>query len=206
MLLIRHNLDVMHIEKNVFENVFNTVMNVPGKTKDTSKSIQELNEYCRRPELEKAEGMIKCLKACYTLDKIGKQVLCEWVKNLRYPDGYASNLALCVDMQKLKLFGIKSHDCHVFMQRLLLVTFRELLPHNVWKALTELSMFFKDLTSTIIKNDDMARLEEEIPDILCNLERIFPPSFFNSMEHLPVHLPHEARLAGPVQYRWMYPF
>ena len=68
-LLIRHNLDVMHIEKNVFDNVFNTVMNVPGKTKDTSKSRQELNEYCRHPELEKAEGMTKYPKAFYTLDK-----------------------------------------------------------------------------------------------------------------------------------------
>ena len=67
-------------------------------------------------------------------------------------------------------------------------------------------MFFKDLTSTIIKNDDMARLEEEIPVILCKIERKFPPSFFDSIENLPVHLPHEARLFGPVQYRWMYPF
>ena len=132
--------------------------------------------------------------------------MCEWVKNLRYPDGYASNLARCMDMQKLKLFGMKSHDCHVFMQRLLPVAFRELLPQNVWKALTKLSMFFKDLTSTIIKNDDMARLEEEIPVILCKLECIFTPSFFDSMEHFPVHLPHKARLARPVQYRWMYPF
>ena len=76
----------------------------------------------------------------------------------------------------------------------------------MWKALTKLSMFFKDLTSTIIKNDDMARLEEEIPVILCKLERIFPPSFFDLIENLPVHLPHEARFAGPVQCRWMYPF
>ena len=133
-------------------------------------------------------------------------MLCEWVKNLRYPDGYASNLARCVDMQKLKLFGMKSHDCHVFMQRLLPIAFRELLPQNVWKALTELSIFFKDLISTIIKNDDMARLEEEIPVFLCKLEHIFPPSFFDSMQHLLVHLPYEARLVRPVQYRWMYPF
>ena len=94
-------------------------------------------------------------------------------------------------MQKLNLFGMKSHDCHVFMQRLFPVAFRELLPHNIWKKLTELSMFFKDLTSTIIKNDEMARLDEEIPIFLCKLERIFPLSFFDSMEHLPVHLPHE---------------
>ena len=109
-------------------------------------------------------------------------------------------------MQKLKLFGMMSHDCHVFMQRLLSIAFCELLPQNVWNTLTELNMFFKDLTSTIIKNDDMARLEEEIPVILCKLECIFPPSFFDSMEHLLVHLPHEARLAGFVQYLWMYHF
>ena len=109
-------------------------------------------------------------------------------------------------MQKLKLFGMKSHDCHVFMQRLLSIAFCELLSQNVWKELIELSMFFKDLTTTIIKNDEMARLEEEIPVILCKLECIFPLSFIDSMEHLLIHLPHEAGLAGPVQYRWMYPF
>nr|KAJ0208042.1 hypothetical protein LSAT_V11C500277330 [Lactuca sativa] len=26
------------------------------------------------------------------------------------------------------------------------------------------------------------------------------------MEHLPVHFPYETKIAGPVQYRWMYPF
>ena len=30
-LLIRHNLDVMHIEKNFFDNLFNTIMNIEGK-------------------------------------------------------------------------------------------------------------------------------------------------------------------------------
>lgn len=52
----------------------------------------------------------------------------------------------------------------------------------------------------------MERLERDIPQILCKLERIFPPGLFDSIEHLPVHLPYEARIAGPIQYRWMYPF
>ncbi|WRX10358.1 protein of unknown function DUF4216 - like 1 [Theobroma cacao] len=26
------------------------------------------------------------------------------------------------------------------------------------------------------------------------------------MEHLPIHLPYEAKVGGPVQYRWIYPF
>ena len=36
--LLRHNLDVMHIEKNYFDNIFNTVMDVKGKTKDNEKA------------------------------------------------------------------------------------------------------------------------------------------------------------------------
>ena len=128
------------------------------------------------------------------------------MKNLKFPDGYASNMGRCVDIRKLKLFEMKSHDCHVFMQRLLPIAFRELLPTNVWQGLTELSLFFKDLTSTTITVANMERLERDIPIIICKLERIFPPGFFDSMEHLPIHLPYETRIAGLVQYRWMYPF
>ena len=36
-LLLRHNIDVMFTERNVFMNIFNTVMDVTGKTKDTFK-------------------------------------------------------------------------------------------------------------------------------------------------------------------------
>ena len=75
--LIRHNLDVMHIEKNVFENVFNTVMQVEGKNKDNEKAREDLKVLCRRPELEKNEAIRKFPKACYTLDKPSKQILCE---------------------------------------------------------------------------------------------------------------------------------
>jgi len=44
-------------------------------------------------------------------------------------------------------------------------------------------------------------MEQNIPVILCELERIFPLRFFNVMEHLPIHLPKEALMGGPVQYR-----
>ena len=52
----------------------------------------------------------------------------------------------------------------------------------------------------------MRILALEISVILCKLEWIFPPAFFDSMEHLPIYLPYEARIAGLLQFRWMYPF
>ena len=86
------------------------------------------------------------------------------------------------------------------------VAFKHLLPTNVWKAITEISQFFRDLCSSTLQVEDMIRLESNIPEIICKLEKIFPPAFFNSMEHLPIHLPYEAKVGGPFQYRWMYPF
>ncbi|KAL0346479.1 UNVERIFIED_CONTAM: hypothetical protein Scaly_1663900 [Sesamum calycinum] len=70
-------------------------------------------------------------------DQRQKRKVCEWVKCLRFPDRYASNLSKCVDMTELRLHGMKSHDCHIFMQKLILVTFREMVPKHVWSALTE---------------------------------------------------------------------
>ena len=148
----------------MFENIFNRGMNVDWKIKDNAKSRLDLMEICRRPKLYVVDG--KFPKACYTLDKNGRNELCVWVQNLRFPYGYASNIARCVNMRKHKLFGMKSHDCHVFMQRLIPIAFREMLPSAVWQALTELILFSKDLTSTVLKTEAMMRLESEIPIII----------------------------------------
>ena len=47
----------------------------------------------------------------------------------------------------------------------------------------------------------------ETSEIVCKIELIYLPCFFDSMmEHLDVLiLPDEAVHRGPVQYRWMYP-
>ena len=69
-----------------------------------------------------------------------------------------------------------------------------------------MGQFFRDLCLSKVHVDDVVQLEENVAEILCKLERVFPPAFFNVMEHPPVHLPHELKLGGPVQYRWMYDY
>ena len=51
----------------------------------------------------------------------------------------------------------------------------------------------------------MERLRDKIPTILCDLQKIYSPVFFDVMVHLVVHLSDEALLRGLVQYGWMYP-
>ena len=52
--------------------------------------------------------------------------------------------------------------------------------------------------------NDLQHVQDRIAITLCHLEKIFPPSFFNIMEHLPIHLAEEAMLVGAVQFWWMY--
>ncbi|GKB04490.1 RNA-directed DNA polymerase [Tanacetum coccineum] len=42
--LLRHSLDVMHIEKNIFDNLLGTLMNWDGKSKDNENSRKDLKE------------------------------------------------------------------------------------------------------------------------------------------------------------------
>ena len=41
--------------------------------------------------------------------------------------------------------------------------------------------------------------------LLCDLERIFPPGFFNPMQHMILHLADECIKGGPNWCRWQYP-
>ena len=50
-LKLPHNLDVMHIEKNICENILGTLLNVQGKTKDTTNARLDLFDMGIRPEL-----------------------------------------------------------------------------------------------------------------------------------------------------------
>jgi len=71
---------------------------------------------------------------------------------------------------------------------------------------TAIGAFFRDLSTRTFKEEVIEQLHHNIPIILCNLEKIFPPSFFDVMEHLVDHLPYEALLRGPVHNGWMYPY
>ncbi|GJS23167.1 putative transposase-associated domain-containing protein [Tanacetum coccineum] len=53
---------------------------------------------------------------------------------------------------------------------------------------------------------ELDKMQAELVVTLCLLEKFFPPSFFDIMIHLTVHLTREVKLCGPICFRWMYPF
>nr|GEV29809.1 hypothetical protein [Tanacetum cinerariifolium] len=62
------------------------------------------------------------------------------------------------------------------------------------------------ICSQTLMEDDMLKAQSKVIDILCNLELIYPPGFFDIMIHLVIHLPLEALEGGPIRPRWMYTF
>ena len=120
----------MHIKKNVFDNVFNTIMDIQDETKDNVKARMNLIEYCRRKELELHQlpnGRYLKLKAKLTLFIEQRKAVYKWVSELKIPDGYASNLHRCANLREGKFFEMKSHNYHVFKECLLPIAFAELL-------------------------------------------------------------------------------
>lgn len=143
--MLRHNLDVMHIEKSVFDSVFNTVMNDPANTKNNKKARLDLPLNYIRGDLQLhplPNGKMAKPKAKFSLTSEEAKLVCRWIKELKMPDCYASNLSRCADVTNGKMKRMKYYDCHVFMECLLLIAFRS-LPSEIWKPLTELSHFLK---------------------------------------------------------------
>jgi hypothetical protein len=206
--LLRHNLDVMHIEKNVLDNIIGTLLGMKGKTKDNYEARLDLEEMGLRGELHPVRtnhNKTILPASCFTMSNKEKYDFLAILANVKVPDGYASNVSRCVKLKERCIRGLKSHDSHIIMQQLMPIALRGMLPRKVIKPLIELSSLFREICSKTLRLKDLDRLEGRIPFILCDMERIFPPGFFTVMVHVVIHLVRECKLGGPVHYRWMYP-
>ncbi|CAN6586007.1 unnamed protein product [Malus baccata var. baccata] len=202
-LKLRHNLDVMHVEKNIFDTLVSTILDIEDKAKDTIKARLHLERIGIRWGLWMNRDNDNL--AFFSMKPNDKKEFLKFLSFVKFPDGYASNIAHCVNIDRGKLAGLKSHDCHVILQRLLPVGIRHLLPPDVVKPIMLLSSFFSQLTSKTLRRTEVNQFRHDIVQVLCTFEMIFPPAFFTSTIHVMVHLRDEALLTGPVNFRWMYP-
>lgn len=200
-----HNLDVMHIEKNICESLFGTLLNIDGKSKDTLKARKDLEDMNIREDLHlnDTRSSVEKHHAWYTLTRDEKLEFLQFLESICFPDGFAANISKGISKDG-KITGLKTHDYHILLQRILLIGMRGFLHKDICDALLQLGSFFRQLCSKTLKLDILDKLEQQIVIVLCKLEMILPPAFFDISVHLAVHLPQQARLGGPVQYRWMF--
>jgi len=195
---VRHCIDVMHVEKNVCDSIIGTLLNIKGKKKDGINARKDLFEMGVQFELRPQPHCKQMYlpPTCHTLSKYEKISFCGCLRGVKAPQGYSSNIKSLVSMEDLKLIGLKSHDCHVLMQDLLLVVICGILPKSFRQVITCLCLFFNAICRKVIDPTRMDELENEPIIILCQQEMYFPPSFFDIMVHLIVDLVREIRIFG----------
>ncbi|GJT44951.1 putative transposase-associated domain-containing protein [Tanacetum coccineum] len=205
---VPHCIDFMHVEKNVAESIVGTLLHVPGKTKDGLNARLDLAELGVKLELFAMQDEDKTTlpPTGYTLTNAEKDIFCETLHNIKVPEGYCSNFSSLVNLKDRKLIGLKSHDYHMLMQKFLPITIHSIMHPPTRYVIIRFCFFFKLICSKEIILQELDKMQAELVVTLCLLEKFFPPSFFDIMIHLTVHLTREVKLCGPICFRWMYPF
>jgi hypothetical protein len=81
----------------------------------------------------------------FVLSKAQRKEVLQWIKMLMFPDGYVANQSRGVNLSTLRVLAIKSHDFHIWIERIILAMVRGHVLQHVWLTLAELSYFFRQL-------------------------------------------------------------
>ncbi|KAK1692077.1 hypothetical protein QYE76_008774 [Lolium multiflorum] len=147
-----------------------------------------------------------CPPSCFTFSPAEVDQFFNCLLGVRVPFGYSGLISRYMDPKKRNFSGMKSHDCHVMMTQILPVAIRGIMDDHVRATLTGLCNFFDVITRKSISVKKLARLQEEIVVILCELEMYFPPAFFDVMVHLLVHIMDDIISLGPAFLQNMMSF
>jgi hypothetical protein len=190
----------------VYENFVNTFLGTEGKSKDNLNSRLDIQALGIRSDLHPVDvdDQFYLPPAPYTMSPDEKKLFCQVIKGVKFPAGFASDIHHNVHVNERKVSGLKSHECHIVLQRLLPLAVRKVLPEVVSAAVIRVSHFFRKICAPVFRQSGMDSLKAEIAETLSLLETIFLPSFFDIMVHLMVHLPAQERIAGLVHFRSMW--
>ena len=146
------------LKKNVCESLLGTILDIKGKSKDTVNARLDLADLKIRKELQLQHSghSYDMPKARYTLSKSKKIEFCNFLKEAKFPDGYASNIQRCLNADSIKWQGLKTHDCHILLQRIIPAGLRGLLYDDIYQTLAKFGKFFRELYSQKLNKDVLA--------------------------------------------------
>ena len=143
----------MHV-KNISESTYGTLLGIEGKKKDTDKArinLQNMNFKHTLHLKQRLDGSYDKPRAFFSLSPNERDGFYDFLKSVKYPDGYAANISRSVNAKNGRLFGLKSHDCHVLLQRILPIGLRGFADKDISIVLFELGNFFQDLCLRTLK-------------------------------------------------------
>jgi hypothetical protein len=123
-------------------------LDITSFMKDNINARKDLATLCDCALLEaitNAKGNLSRPRAPYYLKPGERKEIPKWLKTLKFLDLYATNIKQAVNLSTSKLNGLKSHDYHIFIKRLMSIIFRGYFKVDLWKMLAELSYFQRQI-------------------------------------------------------------
>jgi hypothetical protein len=111
------------------------------------------------------------------LSKEQKKAFSDFLREVKFPDGFASNRSRCLNADGTKVQGLKTHDYHILLQGILPAAMRGFFEKDIYEAITRLGTFFKQLCSRTLDKDVLIEMKKEIPIMMVKLESPPPPCF-----------------------------
>jgi hypothetical protein len=103
----------VHVQKNVFESLIGTLLDMKGKRKEGLNLRIDMVQLDIKKELHpvlQENGKYHLPAVSYNLNNDEKHAMCVWLKNLKVPSGFCSNIRSIVSMKDLTLTNYNSHD------------------------------------------------------------------------------------------------
>ena len=72
--------------------------------------------------------------------------MCQWLRGVKVPTGFSSNIKSLVSMKDLTLSIFNAHDCHVMLTVFLPIVIRAISPEYVKMVITRMCYFFTRIT------------------------------------------------------------
>ncbi|KAM3359181.1 hypothetical protein P3S68_022114 [Capsicum galapagoense] len=141
-----NNLDIMHIEKNVFDNVLYSMLNEIRKSKDHDKARKYLQDMGIRPDLwpdEKEESRL----AAFAIPTKKRAIFLKTLKNISVPDGYSILEKIVLTLCHLEMLMLGHFKSFVRNKSQAEGSIAE--GYMVEEALTFCSYYFEDIESRV---------------------------------------------------------
>jgi hypothetical protein len=144
-----HSIDLMHVTKNVFDNIIGILLDIPRKMKHGLKSRNDLVQFGLRPKLYpmlRANGKHYLPPASYSLTVEEQKAFCQCLYWVRVPTGFSSNISKLISMKDMSMSGYNSHDCHIMMMFFLAIAIGAIKPMCIKVLITRLCYFFNTVS------------------------------------------------------------
>ena len=125
---------------------------------------------------------------------------CIRLESLKVPTGYYANTRQSIGERKLE--ALKTHDFHVLMQMLMPLALQGLMESNTRRVIMRVRQLFRRICYRTWDPQYEESLREDTIVTMALIEMTFPPTFFDVMLHLPMHLVEELIILSPVNVRW----